>query len=110
LAAKVLGAGPARVEIGKLLSIFEVAPVNRPVLEAALDLDLADFEDAVLHEAARQVGAEAIVSRDRHHFKRTGVPAYTAEELLRALALRGEEVHEGDSMAMNVGRAPLTRP
>lgn len=90
----MLGAGEARAQIGKLLSIFEVAPVNRPVLEAALNLDLADFEDAVLHEAARQVGAEAIVSRDRHGFRRADVPAYTAEEFLRALTLRGEEVHE----------------
>ncbi len=41
-----------------------VAPVNRPVLEAALELDFADSEDGVLHEAARLVDTEAIVTRN----------------------------------------------
>ncbi len=38
-------------EVRKLLAPCAVAPVNRPVLEEALELDFADFEDAVLHEA-----------------------------------------------------------
>ena len=55
LASKVVGSQKARREIRKLLRLFEVAPVNRAVLEAALEAEgFRDFEDAVLHEAARQ--------------------------------------------------------
>ena len=65
LAAKAVGAAAAREEIRRLLALCAIAPVNRPVLEAALELDFADFEDSVLHEAARQVGAEAVVTTPR---------------------------------------------
>ena len=85
LAAKVLGSQRSLDEIRKLLVIFEVASVNRPVLERALDLSFSDFEDAVLHEAARQSGAEAIVTRNRDDFANSEIPVYSPEELAEAL-------------------------
>jgi len=60
-----------------------------------VELKLSDFEDAVLHEAARQVGAQAIVSRNRGDFRGRQLPVYLPEELNRAFRLRGDEVHEG---------------
>ena len=74
--------------MAKLLSIFEIAPVNRPVLAAALASRLSDFEDAVVHEAALQSSAQAIVTRDPSGFKKGAVPTYSPEELNRALDLR----------------------
>jgi len=47
-----------------------------------------DFEDAVLYEAALQSSAQAIVTRDPSGFKKGAVPAYSPEELNRALDLR----------------------
>jgi predicted nucleic acid-binding protein len=88
LAAKVLGAQRALGEVRKILSLFEVIPVSRPVLEAALDLGFGDYEDAVLHEAARQADAQGIVTRNPRHFKAAALPVYTPEELSRALVLR----------------------
>lgn len=85
LAAKVLGSQRSLDEVRKLLVIFEIAPVNRPVLERALDLGFSDFEDAVLHEAARQSGAEAIVTRNRFDFANSEIPVYSPEELAEAL-------------------------
>jgi predicted nucleic acid-binding protein len=90
LAAQAVGAERALGEVRKILSLFEIAPVNRTVLEAALELGFSDYEDAVLHEAARQVNAQGIVTRNRSDFKRSALPVYTPEELSRALDLRRE--------------------
>ncbi|OPX21741.1 MAG: twitching motility protein PilT, partial [Candidatus Latescibacteria bacterium 4484_107] len=86
LAAKVVGADQAQIEIGKLFRLFEFAPVNRAVLEDAAVLNFSDFEGAVLHEAARHVGVHAIVTRNLKDFKRAVLPVYSPEELARILA------------------------
>ncbi len=85
ISVKALGTASVRRSIQKLLSLFEVAPVNRPVLEAALGLKFSDFEDAVLHEAARQVGADAIVTRNREDFRRASLPVYSPDEFVAIL-------------------------
>lgn len=95
LVTRALGSGGALVEVRKLLSLFEIAPVNRTVLEAALDLGFPDYEDAVLHEAARQVSAQGIVTRNARHFKKSSLPVYTPEELSRALDLRDRSPEKG---------------
>lgn len=83
LASKAVGAAKAQEEIGKLLHLFEVAPVNRQVLEAALSAGFSDFEDAVIHEAACHVGAEAIVTRNAKDFKRSRIPVYSSDEMAK---------------------------
>jgi len=85
LAAKTVGAERAQEEIKKLLSLFEVAPVNRHVLESALELDFKDFEDAVLHEAACHIGADAIVTRNQKDFKKSRIPIYSSAEMVKIL-------------------------
>jgi len=85
LASKILGAARAQEEIKKLLSLFEVAPVNRLVLESALVVDFHDFEDAVIHEAACHVGADAIITRNLKDFKKPRISVYTSDELVRIL-------------------------
>jgi predicted nucleic acid-binding protein len=64
IAAKTVGDRPAKKAIGKLLSLCEIAPVGRTVLEEALAMDCRDFEDAVIAAAARCSGAEAVISRN----------------------------------------------
>jgi predicted nucleic acid-binding protein len=86
IAAKDFGRSRAREQVHGLLGLFEVAPVDRDVLDGALDIDFADYEDAVLHEAARAVGATAIVTRDRGDFARSAIPALDPQELLAAIA------------------------
>jgi predicted nucleic acid-binding protein len=90
LAAKVTGAAQARQEIRKLLGLFNVAPVNRSVLSAAIDLEMSDFEDAVLYEAARQAGAEGIVTRNERDFRGVGeLMILDPRELAKSLEQRG---------------------
>lgn len=88
LVAKVLGARVARRHVETLLSLCEVAPVNEDVLRDALGLGFADYEDAVLHEAARRARASAIVTRDQDGFKRATLPVVAPTEFLATLRQR----------------------
>ena len=92
LATKVVGAKRSREEVQKLLSIIEIAPVNRTVLEGALRGQFCDYEDAVIHEAALQVESTAIVTRNVGDFKRYSIPIYSLMELTDML-----RSNEGDS-------------
>ena len=87
LATKLIGTLKAKEEIKKLLNLFEVAPVNRAVLESAVVLDFNDFEDAVIHEAACQVGVDAIVTRNKKDFWKSRVPVYSSAEMVKLLGL-----------------------
>lgn len=89
--ARAAGRDTALTEIQKLFSLFEIATVNRPVLEGALAAGFSDYEDAVLHQAARQVDAKAIVTRNSRHFKNAVLPVYTPEELSEILTLRSRK-------------------
>ena len=91
LASKAVGAARAQEEIRKLLNLFEVAPVNRHVLEAALVADFNDFEDAVIHEAACHVGANAIVTRNQKDFKKSRIPVYSSEEMAKIVTSQSVE-------------------
>jgi predicted nucleic acid-binding protein len=86
IAAKSFSSRRARDQIHGLLGLFEVAPVGRDVLDGALDIDFSDYEDAVLHEAARAAGATAIVTRNRDDFAASAIPALDPHELLAAIA------------------------
>lgn len=87
LATKVVGRKRSLEEIHKLLHLFEVAPVNRAVLGAALGAEgFGDFEDAVLHEAARHAGADALVTRNKKDFRKAVLPVYGPGELIGMLA------------------------
>lgn len=90
LASKAVGAPAALEYLRKLLLIFDVACVDREVLTSALDLGFADFEDAVIHEAARKAGAAAIVTRDAKDFARSELPVFSPLELLAAMRAEQE--------------------
>ena len=75
----------SRQGIGWLLSLFDIAPVDRAVIDHALRLEWADFEDAVLHESARLARATSLVTRNISDFKMSQLPVYTPEEFLAIL-------------------------
>ena len=85
LLAKNLGAAKATRAVSSLLSLFEIASVNRVVLENALQAGFSDFEDAVIHEAACHTGADALVTRNLKDFLSATLPVYTAADLLALL-------------------------
>jgi predicted nucleic acid-binding protein len=86
----------ARPDVGKvialkrireLLDLFEIAVVNRSILTTAAHGDFLDFEDAVLYESAKQVGVDAIVTRNRHDFEKSEIPIYAPDDLNALLDL-----------------------
>jgi len=85
IAAKAIGTRKAKQAVGGLLSLCEVAPVGRAVLEAAIVSDFQDFEDAVLAVAARIANVDAIVSRNAKDFRKAGLPVYNAAQAVELL-------------------------
>ena len=67
-----------------LLRLFDVAPVTRLVLTDALAIGFADYEDAVLHEAARHADVQVIVTRNVRDFSGAIVPVLPPDEFLLA--------------------------
>lgn len=82
LLSSALGAASSRQHMGRLLNLFDVASVNRAVLTAALGSKQKDFEDAVLAEAARAAGVQAIITRNAKDFLGCGLNVYTPKEWL----------------------------
>jgi len=87
LSTKVLGKNESQNKIKNLIILFEVASVNRTVIENAISSTFTDFEDSVIHQAAIHAGAEAIVTRDPKGFKQYRIPIYSPVELLKILQL-----------------------
>lgn len=85
LLGQALAPDKARTALQRLLDLFEIAPVNRPVLEQALRSGIPDFEDAVLEQSARLVSVEAITTRNLSDFKKSSVTAMDPPELLAAV-------------------------
>jgi predicted nucleic acid-binding protein len=81
LASKLVGKIKAGAEVNKLLTLFEIAPINKLVLKQALNLRFTDFEDAVLYEAAKQSDLHGIVTRNIKDFKKATISVYSPEEL-----------------------------
>ena len=85
LLSQVLDKSEARAALHRLMGLFEIAPVNRCVIEEALRSRITDFEDAVIEQAAHLVGAQAIISRDTKGFKNSIVNVLDPAELLAVL-------------------------
>jgi predicted nucleic acid-binding protein len=85
LAVKEVGARRATDQVRDLLEMFEVAPVDGAILAEALKRGHVDYEDAVLLEAARASGAEAIVTRNPKHFGRADIRVFDPREMLSLL-------------------------
>jgi hypothetical protein len=76
------------------LSLFEIAAVNRVVLEVASQSPMHDFEDAVLAESASHAGADRIVTRNTSDFLESPVVAVDPMEFL--VQFPSEESAEDD--------------
>ncbi len=85
LLSKYLDKEKAIDSITSIMALFEVAPVNRLVIENALQSKFTDFEDSVLHESARHAGAEYIITRNLKDFKNAKIPVFSPTEFLSML-------------------------
>jgi hypothetical protein len=82
LATKAVGRAQAKKHLQELMAMFEIAPVDQTVLSQAIDLNLPDFEDAILHESARAFRVAGIVTRNTKDFKGATLPVFSPKELL----------------------------
>ena len=85
LLSKSLSNLDANTHIQTLASMFEIAAVNRLVIEHALVAGFSDFEDAVLYQAAYHAGAEYIVTRNISDFRKSDIPVYAPGEFISLL-------------------------
>ncbi len=69
----------------RLMELFEIAPVNRSVIEEALASRVDDFEDAVLEKAGELAGVDAIITRNTRDFRRSSIKAVDPLEFLASL-------------------------
>ena len=72
----------ARDALRRIISLFEIATVNRPVIERALGSKIHDFEDAVLDEAGRMAGVDSIVTRNTKDFTGSALKVFEPNEFL----------------------------
>ena len=90
LTRKVVGDDSALKEIKKIMMLFEIAPVNRAVLDSALISGIKDFEDAVVHASGVYKETLGIVTRDSAGFKKSEINFYSPEELLLMLESKAD--------------------
>ena len=81
LARKTVGREHARRQVADLLSILDVAPVNRAVLDRAAQSEIGDFEDAVIVESARQVQVQVILTRNERDFAKSPISVHSPSSL-----------------------------
>jgi predicted nucleic acid-binding protein len=89
LVAKVKGRAEAAAVLAHLLRIVRVVPPDQEDLQGALNLGLADYEDAVQAVCALKAGAEYIVSRDGKDFTGAAVPVATPRHIASRLVNAG---------------------
>lgn len=82
----------AKVSIQKLLSLFEIAEVNKEVLQLSVASDFSDVEDAVQYYAGQLVGIDSIVTRNGGDYKKAKYPVYSPRELLGIIELNPSDI------------------
>jgi predicted nucleic acid-binding protein len=80
--------GAAKTLLKKLLRHLEVIGVDSETIEAAIESEMLDFEDAVQAAAAKDFGIDIIVTRDKAGFLDSGLQIYSPEEFLTLLNRR----------------------
>lgn len=92
LLGQALAPQEARGALERLLGLFEIAPVNRSVLEHALRSRITDFEDAVLEQAGFLAGVDAIITRNVNDFRKSQITVFDPTELI-ATVTGADSVH-----------------
>lgn len=79
----------ARRFLAELTRFVTVAPSDGNAFRYAAALDLRDFEDALQVGAARAVGADRIVTRNRRDYRGSPIPAVSPKAALARLDIAG---------------------
>jgi hypothetical protein len=82
LGRKAKGGDATKQAISDLLAAVRVCTVDQNVLNAALTLPFADYEDAVQHASATASRLDAIVTRNLDDYKNAALPVFTPADFL----------------------------
>ena len=74
----------ARKVVEEVYRYLTILTVSEATIGKALSMPIEDFEDAVQIVAAKEVGIDIVVTRDKH-FKQSQMKVYSPEEFLEAL-------------------------
>lgn len=72
-------------KLRSLLTIVGLADSAAIDVRQTLASELPDFEDAVMVETAKRIGADCIVTRNKKDYVQSGVSVYTPAEFLELL-------------------------
>ena len=85
LSVKKIGEKNARELVEYYTAPFTEIPLRQLVNEAAILNDLPEYEDNIQFESARQFHLDAIITRNKKHYKQEDMPVYSPEEFLDLL-------------------------
>src|SRR5688500_3595467 len=85
IARKVIGLERANLVMTLLLEAFEIIPIERSTLEAAIALPGNDFEDKLQIASAIAIGVDVVVTRDPRGFADSSVIPLSPPEFLQRL-------------------------
>jgi len=82
LVKKAMGGRLALSFVKDLLQVLDIVEVNRSVLDRALELGGADFEDNIQMACAQKVSADYIITRDPKDYRHSTVPVLSPVQYL----------------------------
>lgn len=88
LSMRVLDQQKADQILRDFTTLFHIARVDEAVAYRALESPIGDFEDALLVEAGKATGLDAIVTRDKDMKKETTIRIFEPAELCAILQQR----------------------
>ena len=68
-----------------LLTATSICAIDASMLQAALNLPITDYEDAVQHACATASGMEAIITRNLGDYRRATLPVFSPADFLTQL-------------------------
>jgi len=79
---KVLGYTNAITALKSLEDYIAIVPMDALQCHDALHSSMPDFEDMLQYEAAKASGCDTLVTRNKKHFPKDGIPVLTPTEFL----------------------------
>jgi len=70
-----------------LRGVFDIVPVNREIVDSAIDSQMDDFEDAIQYHCAVQSKARYLITRAPKGFPAGGLAVVSAEEFLSLVSV-----------------------
>ncbi len=90
LSVKKIGEKNARLLVTDLTRSFSEIPLRHVINQKALINILPEYEDNIQLESARQFHMDAIITRNKKHYKQENMPVYAPEEFLDLLDQNSE--------------------